>query len=135
MTAAHFRFFLLFAALAPASNLLAQQAPSTTDIPYQLPAEILVKLVDAAPTPTLSLSPARGKGPRMLLIQQSSSLPTIADLAQPELRLGEGQQEPNDTYVEQLVDGAKAAIVPPAPQPAASTPTASPSWATPMEPS
>jgi dipeptidyl aminopeptidase/acylaminoacyl peptidase len=47
----------------------------------------MVKLVDAPPTPSISLSPAQAAGPRRILIQQSSSLPTIADLAEPELRL------------------------------------------------
>jgi hypothetical protein len=47
----------------------------------------MVKLVDAPPTPTISLSPAQGTSPRRILIQQSSSLPAIADLAEPELRL------------------------------------------------
>jgi len=49
----------------------------------------MVKMVDAPPTPSINLSPAYGAAtaPRMLLIEQSSSLPTIADLAEPELRL------------------------------------------------
>src|ERR1019366_9451002 len=66
--------------------LQAQQSPST-ELKYQVPPEVMVKLVDAPPTPTISLSPAQGEGPRRILIQQSSSLPTIADLAEPELRL------------------------------------------------
>ena len=66
--------------------LQAQQSPST-ELKYQVPPELMVKLVDAPPTPTISLSPAQGVGPRRILIQQSSSLPTIADLAEPELRL------------------------------------------------
>jgi len=47
----------------------------------------MVKMVDAPPTPSISLGPATASGPRMMLIEQSSSLPTIADLAEPELRL------------------------------------------------
>ena len=47
----------------------------------------MVKMVDAPPTPVISLSPPRGTAPRMILIEQGSSLPTIADLAEPELRL------------------------------------------------
>ena len=66
--------------------LQAQQIAST-ELKYQVPPEVIVKLVDAPPTPTISLSPAQGLGPRRILIQQSSSLPTIADLAEPELRL------------------------------------------------
>jgi dipeptidyl aminopeptidase/acylaminoacyl peptidase len=67
--------------------LLGQDAAGTAELKYQLPPEVIVKMVDAPPTPTISLSPAHGTGPRMVLIQQSSSLPTIADLAEPELRL------------------------------------------------
>ncbi len=66
--------------------LHAQQSAST-ELKYQMPPDVMVKLVDAPPTPTISLSPAQGTGPRRILIQQSSSLPTIADLAEPELRL------------------------------------------------
>ncbi len=66
--------------------LQAQQTAST-ELQYQVPPEVMVKLVDAPPTATISLSPAQGAGPRRILIQQSSSLPTIADLAEPELRL------------------------------------------------
>ncbi|MGD0736812.1 MAG: prolyl oligopeptidase family serine peptidase [Terracidiphilus sp.] len=78
-------FFAVTAAAVP--TLLAQQNPSSTDLKYQLPPEVMVKLVDAPPTPTISLSPAHAAGPRRILIQQSSSLPTIADLAEPEYRL------------------------------------------------
>jgi len=68
-------------AIAP----LAAQTP--TELTYQTPPEVMVKILDAAPTPTLSLSPAHASGKRMVLILQSSSLPTVADLAEPELRL------------------------------------------------
>jgi dipeptidyl aminopeptidase/acylaminoacyl peptidase len=64
----------------------AQQSAST-ELKYQVPPELMVKLVDAPPTPSISLSPPQGAGPRRILIQQSSSLPTIADLAELELRL------------------------------------------------
>jgi len=60
---------------------------NVSDLKYQLPPDVMVKLVDAAPTPLLSISPAHSAGPRMMLIEQSSSLPTIADLAEPEFRL------------------------------------------------
>jgi dipeptidyl aminopeptidase/acylaminoacyl peptidase len=77
----------ILAALFAATPLLALPAQAQTDAKYQLPPEVMVKLIDAAPTPSLSLSPAHAVGTRRILIQQSSSLPTIADLAQPELRL------------------------------------------------
>jgi dipeptidyl aminopeptidase/acylaminoacyl peptidase len=77
---------LAAAILVAASGLRAQQNAST-ELKYQVPPAVMVKLLDAPPTPTISLSPLPGAGPRRILIQQSSSLPTIADLAEPELRL------------------------------------------------
>jgi dipeptidyl aminopeptidase/acylaminoacyl peptidase len=85
---AHPRRFLLSTSMSlvvPA--LLGQDGAGTADLKYQLPPEAMVKMVDAPLTPTISLSPAHGVGPRIVLIQQSSSLPAIADLAEPELRL------------------------------------------------
>jgi len=84
-----FSRFALFAVVSVVSIpwLRAQQNASSTELKYQMPTDVMVKLVDAPPTPTISLSPALGVGPRRILIQQSSSLPTIADLAEPELRL------------------------------------------------
>lgn len=80
------RFTVLAAAMF-ASAAAAQTAPATNDLKYQLPPDVLVKLVDAPPTPTLLLSPEHGKDARLLLIRKSTSLPTIAELAEPELRL------------------------------------------------
>src|SRR5580658_3256108 len=78
---------LLAVSCASLPSLFAQQSASATDLKYQLPPEAIVTIVDAPPTPVISLSPAHGTGPRRILIEQSSSLPTIADLAEPELRL------------------------------------------------
>jgi len=88
MSAAPSRSVLLsvvFAVAVPSFH--AQQSASSTELKYQVPPAVMVKLVDAPPTPTISLSPAQATTPRRILIQQSSSLPTIADLAEPELRL------------------------------------------------
>jgi hypothetical protein len=68
-------------------GLLSRTLASQTDLKYQIPPAVMVKVVDAPPPPFLSLSPEHGTDPRMLLIEQRSSLPTIADLAEPELRL------------------------------------------------
>lgn len=88
MSAALSRSVLLSVVISVAvPSLQAQQNASSTELRYQVPPEVMVKLVDAPPTPTISLSPAQGTSPRRILIQQSSSLPTIADLAEPELRL------------------------------------------------
>jgi hypothetical protein len=89
-------FVLLLAVISVAGpSLIGQPSASTTDLKYQLPPDVIVKIVDAPPPPTLSISPAHGTGPRMILIQQSSSLPTIADLAEPELRLAGLRFNPN----------------------------------------
>ena len=53
------------------------------DINYQEPPEVMVKLVDAPPTPSVWISPG---GDWMLLLGQPS-LPSIEEVAQPELRL------------------------------------------------
>jgi len=53
------------------------------DIPFQMPPEEVVRIVDTAPAPDVSLSPDRS----MMLLLQRSGLPTIEELAQPELRL------------------------------------------------
>ncbi len=79
---------LLFAAICVmVPSLLAQSSTSTTDLKYQLPPDVMFKLLDAPPTPFIRLSPAHGTGPRMILVAQDSPLLTIADLAEPELRL------------------------------------------------
>jgi dipeptidyl aminopeptidase/acylaminoacyl peptidase len=78
---------LLAAIFVAVPSLPAQQSAAMTSLKYQLPPDVMVKLVDAPPTPTISISPVHGSGPRMILIEQSSPLPTIADLAEPELRL------------------------------------------------
>jgi dipeptidyl aminopeptidase/acylaminoacyl peptidase len=63
-------------------------SPAQTPLTYQLPPKAIVDLVDAKPTPGVSLSPrGSASGKRWLLIQHFAGLPTIADLAQPELRL------------------------------------------------
>ncbi len=84
MAAVFSRFVLVALAFSSAVSLLPAQS---TDLKYQLPPEVMVKLVDALPTPLVSLSPAHSTGKRMILIEQISPLPTIADLAEPELRL------------------------------------------------
>jgi dipeptidyl aminopeptidase/acylaminoacyl peptidase len=70
---------ILGAAPAP---LLAQ-----TNLKYQEPPKAIVDLVDTRPTPFVELSPADSSGKKWMLIGYISGLPTIADLAQPELRL------------------------------------------------
>jgi dipeptidyl aminopeptidase/acylaminoacyl peptidase len=54
---------------------------------YQEPPKAIVELVDVRPTPIVDVSPGAQPGGRWLLIEAVSGLPSIADLAQPEMRL------------------------------------------------
>lgn len=51
--------------------------------PYREPPAVITALVDAPPTPTISVGP----GARHLLVQESPGLPPLAEVARPELRL------------------------------------------------
>jgi dipeptidyl aminopeptidase/acylaminoacyl peptidase len=63
-------------------------ARAQANLQYQQPPKAIVDIVDALPTPGVELSPAGGApGKRWMLIEHFSGLPTIAELAQPELRL------------------------------------------------
>src|SRR5450755_2444610 len=80
---------LLFCGLATVVICVASTDSFAQDRPkYQEPPKAIVQLVDAPPTPRVSVSPAATPGgARRILIEQYSGLPSIADLAQPELRL------------------------------------------------
>jgi dipeptidyl aminopeptidase/acylaminoacyl peptidase len=65
----------LVALVAPVA-LLSQEG-------YRVPSPDLVAIVDAEPTPSVSIDPTG----RMLVLMSRRSLPTIAELAAPELRL------------------------------------------------
>ncbi|MGC2618581.1 MAG: S9 family peptidase, partial [Acidobacteriaceae bacterium] len=69
--------------LASASALATAQSSIT----YQKPPQAIVDLLEAPPTPLVMVSPSAKGTPRTLLIEQPGGLLTIADLAQPELRL------------------------------------------------
>lgn len=58
-----------------------------TNLQYQKPPKAMVDLVDTRPTPYVEVSPADSSGKRWMFIGYISGFPTIADLAQPELRL------------------------------------------------
>jgi hypothetical protein len=72
------------AAMLAASSVLAL---GQTSITYQQPPKAIADLLEAPPTPLVLVSPESRSGPRTLLIEQPGGLLTIADLAQPELRL------------------------------------------------
>ena len=63
--------------------LVASSVAAATDTDYKMPPEPLPSIVDTPPTPTVSLSPDRTW---MLLIERPN-LPSIVELAEPELRL------------------------------------------------
>jgi len=73
-----FFFFLIF-------SLVAVEAQ--TSLNYQKPPQAIIDLVDVRPTPIVEVSPGDTASVRWLLIEAISGLPSIADLAQPELRL------------------------------------------------
>jgi dipeptidyl aminopeptidase/acylaminoacyl peptidase len=73
-----FSFFLIF-------SLVAVEAQ--TSLNYQKPPQAIIDLVDVRPTPIVEVSPGDTASVRWLLIEAISGLPSIADLAQPELRL------------------------------------------------
>lgn len=75
-----FCLFLFFAV-----GLSAVEAQ--TSLKYQEPPKAMIDLVDARLTPYVEVSPGNGVEGRWLLIEEISGLPSIADLAQPELRL------------------------------------------------
>jgi dipeptidyl aminopeptidase/acylaminoacyl peptidase len=69
---------VLFAICCMAPLIQAQ-----IDLVYQLPPDRLVKFVDAAPTPAVSISPDGS----WMIIMERPGLPSIAEIARPELRL------------------------------------------------
>ena len=66
---------------------LCAQEEQKTPVKYQEPPKAMIDLVDARLTPYVEVSPGDGVNGRWLLIEEISGLPSIADLAQPELRL------------------------------------------------
>src|SRR5208282_4352190 len=83
------RVFLSFtlACLAGSFVISIPAARAQTNLQYQLPPKAIVDIVEALPTPGVELSPAGAAGKRWMLIEHFSGLPTVAELAQPELRL------------------------------------------------
>lgn len=80
--------YILFLSCFP-GILFAQGNP--VDLPYQVPPDDVVRIVDAPPLPGISLSADR----EWMMLMHRRSLPTIEDLSQPELRLGGIRINPN----------------------------------------
>jgi dipeptidyl aminopeptidase/acylaminoacyl peptidase len=77
-------FLILFLLVCPAAFYTVN---AQTSLKYQEPPKAIVDLVDVRPTSRVEVSPTDQSGARWLLIAAISGLPSIADLAQPELRL------------------------------------------------
>ena len=76
------------AAVAVTAGPGAQSAPSTSG--YQLPPKAIVDILDAAPTPTVIVSPNR----QTVALLERKSMPGIADLAEPIHRLAGARINP-----------------------------------------
>lgn len=70
---------------------LCLSVTSWAQTPYQKPPKAILDVLDAAAAPAVSLSPTRDK----LLLVQTQRYPTIAQLAQPMLRLAGSRINPN----------------------------------------
>ena len=77
------RTFALFLVLFAAASLHAQT-------PYRLPPQTIVDILDAPPLPGASISPDR----QWMLLLEQRSMPTIAEMAQPILRLAGNRINP-----------------------------------------
>jgi len=81
-------FFRRLGWFAGSFVLLISPVRAQTNLQYQQPPKAIVDIVNALPTPGVELSPAGNTpGKRWMLIEHFAGLPTIAELAQPELRL------------------------------------------------
>jgi dipeptidyl aminopeptidase/acylaminoacyl peptidase len=65
------------------SMLLLGDVPLEAEDGYRMPPQTIAALLDAAPTPATSLSPDKSR----LLLLSRPAMPSIAEIAQPELRL------------------------------------------------
>ncbi|OGD21184.1 MAG: prolyl oligopeptidase [Candidatus Aminicenantes bacterium RBG_16_63_16] len=77
--------------IAAGSGLLAQQ-------PYKLPPKEIVDILDAPPLPTVSLNPAR----TVMALVESESMPSIADVSRPILRIAGLRITPHNNSVQVL---------------------------------
>ena len=80
---------LLLAVLLGPALLLAQQ-PGPLETGYQLPPKAIVDILDAPPPPMAVVSPARN----VMALLDRASMPKIADLAEPMLRLAGARINP-----------------------------------------
>ncbi len=90
--------------------------------PYKLPPRVIVDILDTPPLPVASVSPDR----QWMLLLEQRSMPTIAELAQPMLRLAGNRINPRTTgpqlpgpitglVLKRVADGSERRIAVPAP--------------------
>src|SRR5258707_15474301 len=77
----------LFCLVLLSTTRLAAQTP------YRTPPQVIVDILDAPPLPSASVSPDR----QWLLLLEQRSMPTIAELAAPMLRLPGQRHQPPTT--------------------------------------
>ena len=80
----------LFLAMILAPGLLLAQQPGALETGYQLPPKAIVDILDAPPPPTAVISPAQN----VMALLDRASMPKIADLAEPMLRLAGSRINP-----------------------------------------
>jgi len=109
------RLFVVSLVCLLCASLAAQQ-------PYKLPPQVIVDILDTPPLPAASVSPDR----QWLLLLEQRSMPTIAELAQPMLRLAGNRINPRTTgpqlpgpitglVLKRVADGSERRIAVPAP--------------------
>ena len=109
------RLVLSCLALLGVPPLIAQE-------PYKTPPQVIVDILDAPPLPAASASPDRA----LLLLLEQRSMPTIAELAQPILRIAGTRINPRTTgpqlpgsitglLLKRLADGSERRVAVPAP--------------------
>ncbi len=86
-----FLFLLCISFTLVATTILNNPAEASA-LKYQVPPQILVDIIDAPPTPYVSLSPDH----QWLLLMERPGLPPISEVAQPELRLAGLRINPRD---------------------------------------
>jgi dipeptidyl aminopeptidase/acylaminoacyl peptidase len=71
--------------------------PALAQAKYQLPPKPIVDILDAAPQPTVAVSPSR----QVIAVLERAGMPTIADLSQPMLRLAGARINPKSNGPQQ----------------------------------
>ncbi|MCO5583063.1 hypothetical protein L7F22_036970 [Adiantum nelumboides] len=80
----HHRLPPISAVPRTSATMASPPCENAEDTVYQLPPPEIQAIVDAPPTPALSFSPKRDK----ILFLKRRALPSLSDLARPELKLG-----------------------------------------------